>query len=116
RAIGHVDVPHPIEPASPRLGRIARPRNEVAKDVSAGARLANCERLVEEPDELCGRRLLLERTAPGDVAGVASLDFAQQMAARLRLRAVRANQEVSLDLAVLRKAAHDPSLRLGEPG
>ena len=102
--VGHVDVPHPVEPAPPRLGRGVGPRDEVAEDVPARARLAEGEGLVEEAHQLGGDLLLLDRAAPGDIAGVERLDLGQQPAARLRTRAVGADQEVRLDLAALREA------------
>ncbi len=81
----------------------------------ARARLAEGEGLVEEARQPGGDPPLLDRAAPGDVAGVARLDLGQQPLARLRAGAVGADQEVRLDLPALREAGRDPAVRLLEP-
>ena len=116
RALGHVDIPHPVEPASPRLGRGAVPRNEIAEDMPAGPALAERERIVEEADEIRRRASLLQRAAPGDIAGVTRLDLGKQPAPQVGVRAIGADQQVRRDLATLREARDDSPRRLLEPG
>ena len=82
---------------------------------AARARLANRERSVEEPDQLKVCPLLVERAAPGDIAGVDRLDLGQQPAAGLRAGAVGADQQVHLDLAPSGEPRHDPPVHLLEP-
>src|ERR1700731_3774054 len=90
-------IPNPVQTAPPRRGVAAVAGDEVDQDVPGRARLAESERVVEEAHEI-GRSVgLVERAAPGDVAGVGRAQVRQEVPARRRLCTVSGDEHVRLE-------------------